>query len=337
MTLYSGAKLTKSVRLVDGETLPPYLPDADLIQAVNLAIVLQRPLLVMGEPGCGKSVLATAVAYELYHDQKLADIDKGAPQDFKNWLFKWHIKSTTKAKDGFYEYEALRRLLDVQLASKTGSKKADDVGEYVKKRKMAEAIEKSTPLYPAILLIDEIDKADLDFPNDLLNELEGGDFIVPETNKPIVERGSGDNKKRSPLIIITSNREKELPDAFLRRCIYYYIPPFSADRLKLILENRFYKKDTSNEDAKALIDSTVIAFEEIRKDIRANKVSGKNVSTSELIDWFDALKRMAEMSKTDDVIKKEIADIKDFLANKVKNLPLQQALFKNFETSEMFK
>lgn len=337
MTLYTGEKLTNTVRLADGSTLPPYLPDPDLVQAVNLAIVLQRPLLVMGEPGCGKSVLATAVAFELYHDQILEGVDNGTPQHFKNWLFKWHIKSSTRAKDGFYEYEALRRLLDVQLAAHTKDDKAHDISGYLKKRAMAEAIEKSTPQYPAVLLIDEIDKADLDFPNDLLNELEGGDFIVPETNKPIVERGEGANKKRNPLIIITSNREKELPEAFLRRCIYYFIPPFTAERLMTILENRFYGKTIAKEDDKTLIASTVTAFEEVRKRIKSNKTSGKNVSTSELIDWFDALKRMAEMSQTSQSIKKEIEEINEFLSNNVKKLPLQQALFKNFETAEFFK
>jgi MoxR-like ATPase len=337
MMLYSGEKLTQSVTLPDGSTLPPYLPDADLIQAVNLALVLQRPLLVMGEPGCGKSVLATAVAYELYEGRVLAGVDAGKPQDYKKWLFKWHIKSTTRAKDGFYEYEALRRLLDVQMSAQTGDDKAKNVGEYLKKRAMAEAIEQSTPQYPAVLLIDEIDKADLDFPNDLLNELEGGDFIVPETNKPIVEKGEGTDKKRSPLIIITSNREKELPEAFLRRCIYYFIPPFNAERLKLILENRFYKKTVAKNSDKALIDSTVAAFEEVRKRIKTNQASGKNVSTSELIDWFNALKSMAELGNVDEEISKKVADIQAFLSNSVKNLPLQSALFKNFETMEMFK
>ncbi len=330
MKFYTGTGLLQPVKLSDatGDILAPYLPDNDLVQAVNLAVMLGRPLLVMGEPGCGKSQLATAVAFELYHDNSI----DGKAQDFRDWFFKWNIKSTSKAKDGFYDYNALGRLLDVQLAAKLAegdALKAQNAEAYITKRAMSEAIAKSAVEYPAVLLIDEIDKADLDFPNDLLNELEGGNFIVPETGKPIVE------KKANPLIIITSNRERDLPEAFLRRCIYYFIPPFDKQRLIDILTYRFYSKNPTAPDAtsSSLIKNAVDAFDKARQRIKENKTSVKNISTSELIDWFGALKQTATNSDGSVLL----SQIQSFLDDKTKNLPLQQALFKNFETVEIFK
>ena len=375
MVKYTGKKLEAPIPLLEIEqentdllekkqeakTLEPYFPDPHLVEAVNLAIVLQRPLLVMGEPGCGKSALAEAVAYELFNEPSVHDpnihepsvIIDGNKQDYRQWLFKWHIKSTTKAKDGFYDYDALRRLLDVQLAQGVGelAEQAKDPMNYITLRPMAEAIKKSS-LYSthpqksrAILLIDEIDKADLDFPNDLLNELEGGEFIVPETGKPAFETAEGQRRTR-PIIIITSNREKELPDAFLRRCIYYFIPPFGEARLKQILESRFYPKDAAvplKGKHLNLRDNAVEAFLDTRIRIKAARSGGKNVSTSELIDWFGALKSMSEVEGNDKAtnaqIGQKLAEIKAFLEEKSKNLPLplQQALFKNYETVDLFK
>ncbi len=330
MKFYTGTGLLQPVKLSDasGDILPPYLPDADLVQAVNLAVMLGRPLLVMGEPGCGKSQLATAVAFELYQSAVI----EGNAQDFRDWFFKWNIKSTSKAKDGFYDYNALGRLLDVQLAAKlreADAQKVQNAEAYITKRAMSEAIAKSTAQYPAVLLIDEIDKADLDFPNDLLNELEGGNFIVPETGKAIVE------KKGNPLIIITSNRERDLPEAFLRRCIYYFIPPFDKQRLADILNYRFFSKSPTAIDATstALIKNAVDAFDKARQRIKENKTSVKNISTSELIDWFGALKQTSAGTDAAQLV----SQIQSFLDDKTKTLPLQQALFKNFETVEIFK
>ena len=333
-TLYTGEKLkTRYPENATGKDiiLHPYLPDADLIEAVNIAILLERPLLVMGDAGCGKSLLAHAVAFELFHN-KVID---GVVQNYKDWLFEWTIKSTSKAKEGLYEYEALSRLLDVQLANSVESSKnkAANTDNYIKKRDMALAMIKSTDENRAVLLIDEIDKADPDFPNDLLAELEGRESKVVETGEAIVKNPI------KPIIIITSNREKELPEAFLRRCIYYFIPPFDEERLKNILKYRFYLRNSTKIDkpSEDLIADAVKAFEKARLAILSNKTSVKKISTSELIDWFEAMKKMIELTGKTDEMARFAAEIQAFLTDNQKTLPLQQALFKNFETNELFK
>src|SRR3954467_3166882 len=169
-----------------------YVATPDLKLAVNAAITLQRPLLIKGEPGTGKTMLAEEVAAAL-----------GKP------LFQWHIKSTTKAQQGLYEYDAVSRLRDSQL----GDGRVGDIANYIKPGVLWEAVESPTP---AVVLIDEIDKADIEFPNDLLRELDRMEFYVYETQRTIVAR-------HRPLVVITSNNEKELPDAFLRRCFFHYI------------------------------------------------------------------------------------------------------------------
>ena len=334
-TLYTGEELkTRYPKNATGDDiiLHPYLPDPRLVEAVNIAILLERPLLVMGEAGCGKSLLAHAVAYELFN---IVDEKGVIVRDYRNWLFEWTIKSTSKAKDGLYEYDALSRLLDVQLAQsvEASKNKAQSSKNYIEDRAMTLAVKACTKENRAVLLIDEIDKADPDFPNDLLAELEGRKSIVVETGEAIVE------KPLKPIIIITSNREKELPEAFLRRCIYYFIPPFDTDRLQKILQYRFFLRnekaiDTDNE---SLILDAVSAFEKARNIIEANKTSVKKISTSELIDWFEALKKKAESSGKTDEIAGYTKQIRDFLDDKQRFLPLQQALFKNFETNELFK
>src|SRR6516162_10973417 len=169
-----------------------YIATPDLMLAVNAAIALERPLLVKGEPGTGKTMLAEEVARAI-----------GRP------LVQWHIKSTTKAQQGLYEYDAVSRLRDSQL----GDEHVADIAHYVKRGVLWEAFESSTP---AIVLIDEIDKADIEFPNDLLRELDRMEFYVYETHETV-------RAKHRPIIVITSNNEKELPDAFLRRCFFHYI------------------------------------------------------------------------------------------------------------------
>src|SRR5215470_14351750 len=169
-----------------------YVATDDLKLAVNASLTLERPLLVKGEPGTGKTLLAIEIARAL-----------GRP------LFEWHIKSTTKAQQGLYEYDAVSRLRDSQL----GDPRVADIANYVKRGVLWEAFESSTP---AIVLIDEIDKADIEFPNDLLRELDRMEFYVYETHQTIQAR-------HRPLVVITSNNEKELPDAFLRRCFFHYI------------------------------------------------------------------------------------------------------------------
>ena len=225
-----------------------YVATGDLKVAVNAAIALERPLLIKGEPGTGKTVLAYEVAKAL-----------NAP------LLTWHIKSTTKAHQGLYEYDAVTRLRDSQL----GEERVKDVRNYIKKGKLWEAFE--APQRP-VLLIDEIDKADIEFPNDLLQELDRMEFFVYETNETIKD-------KVRPVMIITSNNEKELPDAFLRRCFFHYIRFPDDETMRQIVEVHFPGIKQK------LISEALRIFYDIRK------VPGlkKKPSTSELLDWLKLL------------------------------------------------
>ena len=225
-----------------------YVATDDLQMAVNAAVTLQRPLLIKGEPGTGKTLLAEEVAAAL-----------GKP------LIQWHIKSTTKAQQGLYDYDAVSRLRDSQL----GDEKVNDIKNYIRKGKMWEAFESDEQV---ILLIDEVDKADIEFPNDLLVELDKMEFFVYETGETI-------KAKHRPIIIITSNNEKELPDAFLRRCFFHFIQfPDRETMLKIV--------DVHYPDVqKNLVNEALEVFFEIRS-IPGLK---KKPSTSELIDWLKLL------------------------------------------------
>ncbi len=225
-----------------------YVATDDLNMAVNAAVILQRPLLVKGEPGTGKTRLAMEVATAL-----------GKP------FLEWHIKSTTKAQQGLYEYDAVSRLRDSQL----GESKVKDIGNYIVKGKLWECFEADVQ---PVLLIDEIDKADIEFPNDLLQELDKMEFYVYETNETI-------KAKQRPIIIITSNNEKELPDAFLRRCFFHYIAFPDRDTLKKIVDVHY--PNISGE----LVAEALDVFFDVRK------VPGlkKKPSTSELVDWLKLL------------------------------------------------
>ncbi len=225
-----------------------YVATEDLKVAVNAAIALERPLLIKGEPGTGKTVLAYEVAKAL-----------NAP------LLTWHVKSTTKAQQGLYEYDAVTRLRDSQL----GDEKVKDIGNYIKKGKLWEAFD--APVRP-VLLIDEIDKADIEFPNDLLQELDRMEFYVYETNQTV-------KAAVRPVVIITSNNEKELPDAFLRRCFFHYIRFPDDDTMKSIVDVHFPG-----------IKQKLVA-EALRIFYDMRKVPGlkKKPSTSELLDWLKLL------------------------------------------------
>jgi MoxR-like ATPase len=236
------------IRSMKFEGTRAYVATDDLKLAVNAAIVLQRPLLIKGEPGIGKTMLAEQMAAA-----------------FGTRLITWHIKSTTKAHQGLYEYDAVSRLRDSQL----GVDKVHDVRNYLKKGKLWEAFEADERV---ILLIDEIDKADIEFPNDLLQELDKMEFYVYETDETIKAR-------HRPIIIITSNNEKELPDAFLRRCFFHYIAfPDRATLQKIV--------DVHYPDIRPTLVSEAL---DIFFDVR--KVPGlkKKPSTSELVDWLKLL------------------------------------------------
>ncbi|KAA0688576.1 AAA family ATPase [Azospirillum brasilense] len=225
-----------------------YVATDDLMVAVNAAITLERPLLVKGEPGTGKTVLAQEVARALSKP-----------------LLAWHIKSTTKAQQGLYEYDAVSRLRDSQL----GEERVHDIGNYIVRGKLWEAFDAPEP---PVLLIDEIDKADIEFPNDLLLELDRMEFHVYETRQTV-------KAARRPLVIITSNNEKELPDAFLRRCFFHYIRFPDRDTMERIVDVHYpgLKQD--------LLREAMTLFYSLRE------VPGlkKKPSTSELLDWIKLL------------------------------------------------
>lgn len=252
-----------------------YIASDDLKLAVNAAITLQKPLLIKGEPGTGKTQLAEELA-------KALDTE----------LIQWHIKSTTKAQQGLYEYDAVSRLRDSQL----GEERVHDIGNYIVKGKLWQAFESGKR---PILLIDEIDKADIEFPNDLLQELDKMEFFVYETQEVI-------KAAQRPIVIITSNNEKELPDAFLRRCFFHYIKFPSKDEMAKIIEVHH-----PNVKQQLLTEALEVFF-----DLRELNGLKKKPSTSELIDWLKLL-------IADDVSQKTLLD------KQADVIPLFGALLKN--------
>jgi MoxR-like ATPase len=225
-----------------------YVATDDLRMAVNAAVTLERPLLIKGEPGTGKTMLAEEVALGL-----------------GKRLIQWHIKSTTKAQQGLYEYDAVSRLRDSQL----GDKKVSDITNYIKRGKLWEAFDSDEQV---VLLIDEVDKADIEFPNDLLVELDRMEFFVYETGETV-------KAKRRPIIIITSNNEKELPDAFLRRCFFHFINFPDRNTMREIVNVHY--PNIANE----LVQEAMEVF----FDVRSIPGLKKKPSTSELIDWLKLL------------------------------------------------
>ena len=261
-----------------------YVATDDLTVAVNASVALERPLLVKGEPGTGKTELARQVALSL-----------GLP------LIEWHIKSTTKAQQGLYEYDAVSRLRDSQL----GDARVHDVRNYIRKGKLWQAFEANQKV---VLLIDEIDKADIEFPNDLLQELDRMEFHVYETGETV-------QATHRPIILITSNNEKELPDAFLRRCFFHYIRFPDATTLKKIVEVHFPGIK------EGLLTAALTQFYEIRETPGLKK----KPSTSEVLDWLKLL--LAEDLGPDDLKK----DPRNLLPR------LHGALLKNEQDVSLFE
>jgi len=225
-----------------------YVVSEALMHAVNVAIALEKPLIIKGEPGTGKTMLAKAISDSLNKE-----------------LVIWNIKSTTKAQDGLYVYDTVQRLYDSQFSAGDVS----DIKNYIKLGKLGEAFNSEVQ---KVLLIDEIDKADLEFPNDLLWELDQMEFYIPETKETIIA-------KKRPIVIITSNAEKELPDAFLRRCIFHYIDFPTPERMEEIVKVHYPKIEEK------LLENAMSAFYSLREIAELQK----RPSTSELLDWLQAL------------------------------------------------
>ena len=262
-----------------------YIATDELIEAVNASITLEKPLLIKGEPGTGKTKLAEEIALKFNTD-----------------LIKWNIKSTTKAHQGLYEYDAVSRLRDSQL----GDEKVNNIANYIKKGVLWNSfVSKKRP----VLLIDEIDKADIEFPNDLLQELDSMEFFVYETGEFI-------KAKQRPIVIITSNNEKDLPDAFLRRCFFHYINFPDINTLEQIVKVHY------PDIKKNLVNASINSFLSVRDTVGIKK----KPSTSELLDWLKLI--LADDIEAQDLIKKNNKNILP---------PLYGALLKNEADVELFQ
>lgn len=282
----------------------PYIPDSKLVEAVNLAIYLRRPLLLEGEAGCGKTRLASAVAYEL-----------GLP------FYRWDIRSTSKAQDGLYSYDALRRLHDVQVEKLGHTLDIDprDARQYCELRALGKAFELTDR--PAVVLIDEIDKADLDFPNDLLTVLDREqEFKIPETGETIKPTSGNE-----PIVIITSNKEKgDLPAPFLRRCIYYYVRfPNDPALLSQIVAAHYGGQETTETSTPTTTDMPSSELVQVAAErfleVRRKGDLFKNPGTSEFLDWIEALQNFRPKPYDVSVLKQ---------TSNTNTIPFPEVLFK---------
>lgn len=293
----------------------PYIPSDEMVAAVNLAMFLGRPLLLRGEPGSGKTRLAKAVYYELNEKSK-------EKVDYQPW----YIKSTSRARDGLYTYDAVRRLHDTQLKEdKEAQKRAANPNEYIKYGPLGKAFKNKDQR--TVVLIDEIDKADLDFPNDLLRELgEEKEFEIEELrttegSKTTIKA----NPKKLPIVFITSNEEKALPDAFLRRCVFHYVKFPDETKLAQIVNKHV------GQVAETLVESAIRRFIEVRQSLETQpSAPSKKVSTSELIDW---VKVLAQISGSDP---KRLEGIKKRLDDPSSSLLHKGALLKSWEENSAY-
>jgi MoxR-like ATPase len=290
--------------LTTGRRYYPYTPDLKLVKAVNLAILLKRPLLIEGEPGCGKTRLADAIAYQFSRMQIAEQRDSDLHKEWWHYGI-WNVKSNGQARDGLYRFDAVGRLRDAQLVGSDPDKLKDLMGEdfdklkarlqgkesdnngreknaYITFGKLGEALWQTKCDRP-IVLIDEIDKADSDFQNDLLYELDRLSFEIPETGETYPNPKG--NFRPYPIVIITSNRERQLPEPFLRRCLYYYLDFPDTPVLTKIIKSRFGQKAI---EQKELVAKTIAHFNQIREELKG-KPSSKSPGTSELIDLVEVL------------------------------------------------
>jgi MoxR-like ATPase len=276
--------------------LKPYFPSEALSYAIDMAIALNRPLLLKGEPGCGKTRVAEVVAQAIHGEA------------YKDFYFEWNIKSTSKANDGIYTFDHIARLRDATIDGVNNTQLSSNLSRYIKKGALAEAIEKSSKEKCSILLIDEIDKADIDFPNDLLMELDKKEYKILELKKKNTIQPKG-----NVLVFITSNDEKDLPPAFLRRCLFHYVDFPNEPDLKRIVEANFPKMEET------LMKKAIEKFIALKKDMDSR--AEKTISTSELLDWIELITHF-NINITD----LETGD-----------LPLFQALLKTKSDTDNFK
>jgi MoxR-like ATPase len=317
---YTGEILPQGRESFEGTEIYPYLPDDDLVEAVNLAIALERPLLLEGDPGCGKTCLAEALVYEL------------GQKNGGSWpYYRWDVKSATRGKDGLYTFDAVGRLRDAQMLGanleRLGEfldkddlaglkKRLKDRREYREFGALGKAINETSRR--AVVLIDEVDKADSDFANDLLLELDRFRFSIPEIGENEVYPKNPKTAKK-PIVILTSNREKPLPAPFLRRCIYFYVEFPKGDRLYDIVQQRFRKIPKNKEE---LIRLAITEVESMR-ELLEKRPGSRPPGTSEFLDFLKAL------------LKRK--DVKADLENLAERLPLLGILLKTEADQKLYR
>lgn len=311
----------------------PYIVSDSLRNAVEYAHLLKRPLFIRGEPGCGKTQFARLLALQLYKED--------LKENYKDKYFEWFVKSTSKANDGLYRFDYLKRLQDAQLSKIDDSNFDVSNEKYLTMGELGKAFQNSKKGSPSILLIDEIDKADIDFPNDLLLELDQKRFFIPELDNKEEKLVKEIKAEEAPIIIITSNDERELPNAFLRRCVFCYINFPENEMLEKIIT--FHLKAYADKEKilnETHIKSIVSKFVAIYQKMKASGTKDKPVSTSELLDWVKAIYKDYVANKlTFDaeggiILTKDVTDKDGKFIKKIINYP--EILFKTLNDFNLF-